>query len=59
MTTQGTDCHFFFSLNENPDYCNPLWKENDNHRPPATTQEDNLLFGIVSKAVMTLIFTRN
>lgn len=59
MTSWGTDYHIFFSLNENSDYCNPLWKKNDSQRPPATTQEDNLLFTIVSKAVMTLIFTPN
>lgn len=59
MTTKGTNCHIFFSLNENSDYCNPLWKKNDNHKPPATTQEDNLLFAIVSNAVKTLIFTPN
>lgn len=59
MTTWGTDCHNFFSLNENSDYCNPLWKENDSQRPPATTWEGNLLFATVSKAVITLIFTPN
>lgn len=55
MATQGTDCHIFFSLNENSDYCHPLWKDNDDHWPSAMRQEDNLLFAVVSRAVMTLI----